>query len=193
MTWKNFLWKFALENYIFHIFSHFIYEISFKNFDHSHFIIPIQSDKVVCAKIYRRSFVFSFPRKSYQFVLLARAHFVHSRIFPKRFRHVAKSTDVVVIIVIGAYAERRSRATGIPLYQASFIPGKQYICCTVFSINLLNVPKKDRAFIFVYSSQIDSSILSETSSKLLYLPNTLNIRYIPNITKILEKNGIFPE
>lgn len=89
----------------------------------------------------------------------ARAHFVHSRIFPKRFRHVAKSTDVVVIIVIGAYAERRSRATGIPLYQASFILGKQYICCTIFSINLLNVPKKDRAFIFVYSSQIDSSIL----------------------------------
>lgn len=75
MTWKNFLWKFALENYIFHIFSHFIYEISFKNFDHSHFIIPIQSDKVVCAKIYRRSFVFSFPRKSYQFVFVYwRAH-----------------------------------------------------------------------------------------------------------------------
>lgn len=125
------------------------------------FIVPIQSDKVVYAKIYRRSFV-SFPRKSYQFVFVywrARAHFVHSRIFPKRFRHVAKSTDVVVIIVIGAYAERRSRATGIPLYQASFILGKQYICCTIFSINLLNVPKKDRAFIFVYSSQIDSSIL----------------------------------
>lgn len=118
------------------------------------FIIPIQSDKIVYAKIYGRSFL-SFPREnpinSSSFIG-ARTHFVHSGILAKRFRHVAKSRDVVVIIVIGAYAERRSRATGIPLYQASFILGKQYICCTVFSINLLNVPKKDRSFIFVYSS-----------------------------------------
>lgn len=131
------------------LFQNFIQKISIIRF-----IIPIQSDKIVYAKIYGRSFL-SFPREnpinSSSFIG-ARTHFVHSGILAKRFRHVAKSRDVVVIIVIGAYAERRSRATGIPLYQASFILGKQYICCTVFSINLLNVPKKDRSFIFVYSS-----------------------------------------
>lgn len=125
-----------------------------KNFDHSFHHTHPQSDKIVYAKIYGRSFL-SFPREnpinSSSFIG-ARTHFVHSGILAKRFRHVAKSRNVVVIIVIGAYAERRSRATGIPLYQASFILGKQYICCTVFSINLLNVPKKDRSFIFVYSS-----------------------------------------
>lgn len=126
--------------------------------------------------MYRRSSRFLFPWKFHRFVFIyCRAHFVYSRIFPERFRHAAKSRDIVVIIVVGAYVgpkESRNRNTDIRIDQllarASFTRSKQYICCIVFPINLLNVPRKRVVRFRLFPAQIVPSILFLESSKLAY-------------------------